>query len=345
MASENSFFERHPKKTMAVFLLFLGILLFIAAEIILRIVIPYNIGFYTAVKKEGLLHFPYGEIYINSHGFPDDEFNLDSERKRIGYFGDSITYGVGAGRGYRYSDLLEEAYPRYEHWTFANISNGLQDSKMYDLAKKYDLDTVIYAFNLNDIVPLFEKKKVTKQGMFQSFTKWFYKTIDRLRGKSYVYNAVRTGLKNVLTKMGLSHTGFMAAEFFPRKNEELIKQVAGRINAMRERFEKEGITFCMMIIPYEMQISNHAAQAYADIGIQWEDGFLNGSTQTILRSHLRIPHLYNGIRAFQGLRDTAKVGELFVYNKGDKIDFNHPNRDGHALIAEDFANSRTCPVF
>jgi hypothetical protein len=32
----------------------------------------------------------------------------------------------------------------------------------------------------------------------------------------------------------------------------------------------------------------------------------------------------------------------FVYDKGDKIDWNHPNRAGHARIAEGFIRSGAC---
>jgi phospholipase/lecithinase/hemolysin len=28
------------------------------------------------------------------------------------------------------------------------------------------------------------------------------------------------------------------------------------------------------------------------------------------------------------------VGEYFVFNKGDALDWVHPNRDGHRLVAE-----------
>ena len=37
---------------------------------------------------------------------------------------------------------------------------------------------------------------------------------------------------------------------------------------------------------------------------------------------------------FQRSRLRNGVGEYFVYNKGDKLDWNHPNRDGHRAIAE-----------
>jgi len=42
-------------------------------------------------------------------------------------------------------------------------------------------------------------------------------------------------------------------------------------------------------------------------------------------------NVYDAREAFSGLR--LKVGEAFVYDKGDKIDWNHPNRFGHARIA------------
>ena len=33
-------------------------------------------------------------------------------------------------------------------------------------------------------------------------------------------------------------------------------------------------------------------------------------------------------------RDQINVGEYFVYNLGDRLDWNHPNRLGHAAIAQ-----------
>ena len=40
---------------------------------------------------------------------------------------------------------------------------------------------------------------------------------------------------------------------------------------------------------------------------------------------------------------SAPVGRLFVYNAGDKIDWNHPNRAGHAALAKGFLQSNACP--
>lgn len=342
-------FDRHPKLTLSVFLLLLLLFLAGVAEVALRFIVPYDIGYYTAVRKEGVYVYPYGTITMNSDGYPDEEFNRNSSKKRIGYFGDSVIFGTGAGEGYRLSDLLQDRYSGYEHWTFGMISNGIQNDRLLTAVRIYDLDTVIYAFNLNDILPTVSPKAEMETGktpLLPRIREWVYRHPDRLlHGKSYLYTAARTGVKNALTRMGYGHTGFRAAELFPEANRSLIGEVAGRVNTLARELDAEGITFCILILPYEMQISKNAADTYHGLGIRWEEGFTDGSTQKILREYLEPPHIYDGRQAFDTVRDTAKTGEYFVYDKGDKIDFNHPNRAGHALLAEGFARSGTCPGF
>jgi hypothetical protein len=99
---------------------------------------------------------------------------------------------------------------------------------------------------------------------------------------------------------------------------------------------------CVVIAPYEMQVSEDAARTYAGLGFKWEDGFLDGSAQKKLRSYLDkdLP-AYDGLDAFPD--HSAPVGGLFVYNAGDKIDWNHPNRAGHAALAKGFLQSNSCP--
>jgi len=39
----------------------------------------------------------------------------------------------------------------------------------------------------------------------------------------------------------------------------------------------------------------------------------------------------------------VRVGQYFVFNRGDALDWIHPNRDGHRLIAEYLLkNARSC---
>ena len=120
-----SWLSRHPVLALLAIngAIFLGICL--AAELVLRLYIPYNPGFYIAVEGNSReIVYPYGTIKINSLGFPDDEFEL-TMTERVGYFGDSVTYGVGAGSGYRVSDLLEREYPAYEHPNLGGIGQSI----------------------------------------------------------------------------------------------------------------------------------------------------------------------------------------------------------------------------
>ncbi len=346
-----SFFEKHPVRTFTIFFLVLTVLVAGLAEIALRFIIPYDIGYYTAVREPGRYEYPYGSITMNADGYPDQPFDKSGTKKRIGYFGDSVIFGVGAGEGYRLSDLIEKQYPQYDHWTFSMIANGIQDDEVAETARTFGLDTVIYGMNLNDILPQVDGTgapvgEAVKQPFLHRVQRFVELHIDgKLRGHSYLYNGLRTLAKNVLTRLGYSHTGFKAAELFPNENEEVVRSVADRINALNDALDKNDIGFCIIILPYEMQISSDAAKTYRDLGIQWEEGFEKGSTQAMLERLIKTRHVYDGRDAFKGLKDTAKVGDYFVYNKGDKIDFNHPNRAGHALLATGLLKSHTCPAF
>jgi len=55
-------------------LLFSGIIL---VAIGIRIFIEYEPGYYTGIQsKDSCMQYPYGEICLNSDGYPDDKFNL-----------------------------------------------------------------------------------------------------------------------------------------------------------------------------------------------------------------------------------------------------------------------------
>lgn len=343
-------FEKHPVLTLSIFVLAILCVIALMAEIILRYTLPYNVGYYSAVLKDGVYHYPYGDIQINKDTFPDKPFDLSSKKERIGYFGDSIIMGVGAGDGYRISDLLERQYPAYEHWTYGMMGNGLREYDLWELIDRYKLNKIVYGLNLNDLLPITkpadgqpiagEKQSFVEKSL-QRIEIFLRLNVDWLRGKSYLYTATRTAIKNIFQAAGYGYTGFKAVEFYPHENEDIIRDLALRLNAVAEELDRRNIDFCFIIFPYEMQISKVAAQTYRDRGIDWEDGFEKGSTQEIFKKYLKLPHLYDARDAFKGY-DTAPAGQYFVYNKGDKIDFNHPNRAGHALIMEGLIASKTC---
>ncbi len=346
-----SVFERHPKKTLCCVVFVVLTFFALAAEVYLRFTIPYDIAYYTAIKKKGVYSYPYGDITINSEGFPDKEFNLNGTKPRIGYLGDSIIMGIGAGDDYRFSDLLEKNYPAYDHWTFALMGNGLNEKHLYKTVDKYGLQTVVYGLNLNDFLPMTGYNGEPIAGDNQSFSEKIIQTgvfiahnsFDWFRGKSYLYTSLRTGVKNLLTMAGYGHTGLKSIEFFPSKNGAIIRELAFRIGAVSQKLHEQGVTFCLVIFPYEMQISEQAAKTYSNLGISWEEGFTRGLTQEIFLQNLSIPYVYDGRNAFEESDLDTAAGTYFVYNRGDKVDFNHPNREGHARLTRSFETSKACP--
>ncbi len=102
----------------------------------------------------------------------------------------------------------------------------------------------------------------------------------------------------------------------------------------------------VLILPYEMQVSNEAARVYKEAGNEWEDAFISGMTQDLLIEHMSGLTVVDGLEAFLGPdRDASRrfeysVGEAFVYNLGERHDWNHPNRLGHRLLGQLLAERR-----
>ena len=340
---EKRWFERHQRLSLVLINVAILLVIFVIAEIVLRFYITYNPGYYTSIKTtSNELTYPWGTVPINSDGFPDEEFEL-GEKPRIGYFGDSVNFGVGAGYGNRVSEVLERAYPQYDHWNFGNIGESLSSHEIENdlaLAEKYGLSKVVYLFNLNDIMPdisdtTYDVPRIRK---FQIFI-WRY--LDWLRGKSYVYTYFRTRIKNYLAIRGIEAHGYEAVELFPSKNSDVIAQTAQRINKMNRVLSEAGIEFYLVILPYEIQVSDDAAKTYSGLKFTWEEGFLEGSTQRLLMKDMDgNMHVYDAYYAFIDtlssgeMQKNAKVGEYFVYNRGDKMDWNHPTVKGNKAIAE-----------
>ena len=341
-----------------VFLILIGV-----GEIICRLAITYNPSYYTSIDIQGRdLIYPYGVVKMNAHGHPDDEFDLSDPRPRIAYVGDSVTWGVGAGHGYRFSDLLERKLPGFQHMTLASINDGFRTKKRMDYiknqAKALGVDHVIYFYNLNDTLPDVDEAKastpmepirradILSSDLLTGLINVVRANTEGLRNKSYLFNWLRFKVRILLLRLGIEHHGEEAYELHPEKNKDVIAQTATRIRYLNDMLEAEAIGFLVVLVPYEMQISEDAARTYASLGIIWEQGFLNRRLQQLLAQHLE-PEIrtIDAYEAFVGApedRDQIKVGELFVYDEGDSLDWNHPNREGHKKIA---AFLETHPLF
>ena len=150
-----SWINRHPWITLVLVNLILLCVVLGIFELYLRLTVTYSIDYYTGTSRAGeRIEYPYGTVFRNSLGFADEEFDLASAKPRIGYFGDSVTYGVGAGYPYRITELVEAAVPAFEHW---NLGSGpgtqFEGDRILSLVDRFDLAWVVYLLNMNDIHP------------------------------------------------------------------------------------------------------------------------------------------------------------------------------------------------
>ena len=197
----SSFFTRHEKLALVLInVLFLALLL-VAGEIAARISTGYDIGYYTEAKPgpDGKLHYPYGIVPVNTQGYLDEEFDLSSTKPRVGWFGDSVAMGVGAGYPYRISDLVRSNRSDINTWNFARIGAGFESEKAEKIARDYKLSTFVYLLNLNDILPESAPQSGTGFVVFNGlgFVKDY---LDYFRDRSYLYNYIRTAAKNAFQR-------------------------------------------------------------------------------------------------------------------------------------------------
>ena len=328
------FFARHPRATVLGVLLVGTAVLVLLLELGLRTFGSVNIHYYTGTQTPGLYRYPYGDVPINADGYPDEDFVLTGTKRRIGYVGDSVAYGVGAGYGYRIPDLLQQRYPQYDHWVFAVVGDRLEVRPLLQVVRRFKLDAVVYLMNLNDVMPEADSPEATTW-IVEARSTWLAALDASLRGTSYLYTYLRLGVKNTLQKLGYETHGLIAFETFPMANQNVIEVTALRVaNALDAATRWTGSRGCVILLPYEMQISQDAADAYRKMGFKWEAGFEEGSTQRLLLEEFRRlgVTVFDGREAFVGA--DLKVGDAFVYDKGDKVDWNHPNRRGHAMMAQ-----------
>ena len=342
--TSGSWLQQHPVLALVAVNLVLFALLAGLAELSLRLFVQHNPGYYVSVSgTDRVVEYPYGTIRINSHGFPDDEIDPHKTR-RVGYFGDSVTYGVGAGYGYRVSELLEREYTEYDHLNFGGIGLSVSDADieyLATLASKFRLEKAIYLFNLNDILPdeVASGDVTTVVGRVRSSK--MLDAFDWLRGRSYLYAWIRNKVRNFLAAQGTGFHGYPTYEFFPARHDDVIRQTAGRLNRFHDVLAENGTELIIVMLPYEMQISSEAEDLYAEHGIRWGSDFIAGATQRAMDRYLdESVRRYDALEAFSGRdgvgssRTRHPVGKYFVYNKGDKLDWNHPTRDGHRAISE-----------
>lgn len=323
-----------------VFLILLGL-----CEITTRLLIDFEVNYYAAPQKVYDRKFnrhPYGIIPINSNGYFDNEWDNPKIKHRKAYLGDSVNYGVGAGYPYRITEYLDKLKENIEH---INLSEGIgwtlntnSLNKLLNTKNKFNIDSYVYLMNLNDIAPIANNNNNTKLKKIKKLIR----PLDNIfRGNSYFYTYTRFQFKLFFSKhLGYEASGYKSIELAPEKYDNDLKLAAKKLAKFSNSINKF-LKFCIIILPYEMQISKDAANYYKNIGVSFSKKFLDFETQKIIQNEFQkySTHELNYIgRSFT----EDKVGKFFVFDKGDKIDFNHPNRLGHKILAKEIFNKQIC---
>ena len=290
-------------------LLNLGLLIFLTffGELLARFLVDYKSDYYAVPKNvvgsKSNIH-PFGSIPKNSNKHFDQEWDNPKLKKRYGYIGDSVTYGVGAGFPYRITEYLDIFEPNIEH---VNLSAALGDfiseeksqKSLIDLKKSTNLDKIVYMLNLTDLVEFAylldndntdlnnNEVSIIPKNYVGEVKKFIHPLDIKLRGNSVLYTFFRYKIKNFLvTQFGLNFTGFRAIELEPVKYSRDIEQAA--INFAKLINKKNNILdICILMLPYEMQVSTKAKNRYRNIGIKFEDEFINFHTQKIFISKFK----------------------------------------------------------
>jgi hypothetical protein len=342
-----TFVLRHQRATLVVWTLLLTVIIALAGEALLRAVAAQGFGYYTGkVVSKRLILYPFGAMPFNDYGYPDREWNLADPRPHVGIWGDSITSGVGAGFGYRFSDLLVAGSPDRYFMNFGGPGeDGVADEravqKILAIVARFQLSKVIYAMDLNDILP--SGSQPAGGNSPQSFARGLLRhQSDALRRHSYLYSYLYTKAKGAAARLGFSSHGAEAVEFHPTRNAKVVAQTVERINGLGKRLTAQGVALCVLIFPYEMQVSKDAAERYKRYGIGWSDEFLNGEPQREILRQLDPGISSIDLRTAFG-RGDALIGTYYVFDRGGSLDWVHPNRAGHDLISRFLlANGSQC---
>jgi len=337
------FIERHQRSILVAWTLVLLGLLVVAAEILLRYTVSYRVDYYTGTTVSNrLIRYPFGDIPFNSNGYPDRDWDQTDPRVRVGFFGDSITSGFGAGFGYRYTDIISDLRRDRYYMNFGGvIHDGIVDDhaidKILQIVDRFHLNKIVYAMDLDDILPNREAPEAQHSVLFKA-KPLIKRYLDALRTRSYVYNYLRVTLRNASVRMGYGNLGDEAFELHPSRNATIVNQTVDRINELSATLTQGGIGLCVVLFPYEMQISDDAAARYQQDGVRWSDELLRGEPQRMILGRLsRAVVAVDLASAFKQQTDQQgpiRVGEYFVFNQGDALDWVHPNRRGNKLIAQ-----------
>jgi hypothetical protein len=252
---------------------------------------------------------------------------------------------------------MRAALPAYQHFTIGESGAGVPSVAQIDeIVSQLALDKLIYVMNLNDVrpteIPRGPGEEPSAPSLMQRIRNTrVVATFDRLATFSRVYNMLRIAARNSMIRRGLDgYGGVPAYELKPNVYQDAFLQTAQRVNELGAALADRAVEFCVVVLPYEMQISAPAERFYAEEGIEWDPTFVEGGAQSVLAVRMDPSiQLLDARRAFvrpgqEEDRETNDLGEYFITRAGGALDWNHPNRLGHRVLAEFLLRERPCSL-
>lgn len=289
------------------------------------------------------------KVTINSRGWRDDEHSLAKPPgvTRVMVVGDSVVFGYGVELDDMFPKVLERGLNRQRPGRYQVISLGGAGGNTYsqrhiikDNVRLYDPDLVILAFNLNDILPkIFGRGNGFSAGVGPSISRTavrLRRILDReFRARSHLYFLVRERMKVVLRKFGIASPTVVPLAAFDIKSDPGIAALWDTREALLEiaaQLRKDRVPFLLVILPVDMQVSSRIADLYRqEYGFVFDDSLVAGTPQKIIANFAR-QHGIDCIDLLPSFRNDPEEKKFFrIY--GASIDWNHPNRLGHKIIA------------
>jgi hypothetical protein len=142
------FIARHPRSVLLCWVVLLLCAIAVLAEVVLRYTASFQMHYYTPISVSNRLNsYSFGDIPFNSDGYPDRDWDPTDRRARVGFWGDSITSGIGAGFGYRYTDIIRDAHQDRYYMNFGGpgedgIADDVAIGKILALVERFRLNKV-----------------------------------------------------------------------------------------------------------------------------------------------------------------------------------------------------------
>lgn len=348
-SSELSFLKK------ILFVFFAIFIFFIISELLIRVIFPqFNYNNINYEKDINHRIFKGEDTYFTKNKISKnflirvqkkgETFNIDDNKKKIIFIGDSVTLGLGV----KFEETFVEKFKsnffdqNTQIISFSNI--GINSEDIFDSITKELTsilkggDTVVYQFNYNDItIENSYKDKFKNDTIFDYFQKIKFRYLNHSTLVKYLnhhFSLIFKKINGSCVERQIESLGQYSYSYFSKgfekESETLWKKFEKRMTDTKKILDKNKIDFFILISPISLQLQNH--QKINKLNLDLSCGNKN--------AYAHLKELINKYKI--GLIDPLKRFEYSQLKKFQLLfhsfDDNHPNKYGHRLLAEELYN-------